>query len=99
VGRVFHEKAIAKGLEQGFNRFGTIVLLARKAKQKSKAVQGVRYLTDSERTWNKAQNKFPVQAIKDLESDKFNLKEFFEEITDSIQEDDIKEIKNTKTEE
>ena len=103
MGRIFPDKVIAKGQEQGFNRFETIILLAKRAKQKSNAVQGVKYLTDAERKWSKAQHKFPVQAIKEFGSNEFDFNNYLKEITETIEEDNIitpkKEIENTKTKE
>jgi hypothetical protein len=100
VGRVFPEKALAKGLEQGFDTFQTIKLLSIKAKQKSNAVQGTKYLTKETRAWAKKQSKFPVQVIKELDSGELNLHELFLELTEKIEEDDTiipnKEIKDTK---
>ncbi len=103
MGRIFPDKVIAKGQEQGFNRFETIILLAKRAKQKSNAVQGVKYLTDAERKWSKAQHKFPVQAIKEFGSNEFDFNKYIEKETETVEEDNIitpkKEIENTKTKE
>ena len=100
MGRIFPEKALAKGLEQGFDTFQTIKLLSIRAKQKSNAVLGIKYLTKETRAWAKKQNKFPVQVIKELDSGGLNLQELLLEPTEKIEEDDTitpsKEIKDTK---
>ena len=100
MGRIFPEKALAKGREQGFDTFETIRLLSVKAKQKSNAVLGTKYLTAETRAWAKKQSKFPVQVIKELDSGGLNLQELLLEPTEKIEEDDTitpsKEIKDTK---
>ena len=87
MGRIFHEQAINKAHEQGFDKFKAIVLLAQRARQKQKAVQGVKYLSEEQQQWAKAQSKFTVQAIKELTHDELNLKEFYEHLTNPPQED------------
>ncbi len=87
MGRVFHEKAIIKGGEQGFNKFETIVLLAQRARQKQKAVQGIKYLSPEQQAWCKEQSKFPIQALKELNSDELNLLEFYKSLIEPIEED------------
>ena len=100
MGRIFPEKALAKGREQGFDTFETIRLLSIRAKQKSNAVQGTKYLTEETRAWARKQGKFPVQVIKELDSGELNLRELFIELTEKIEEDNTitpsKEIKDTK---
>ena len=64
MGRIFHEQAINKALEQGFDKFRAIVLLAQRARQKQKAVQGVKYLSEEQQQWAKAQSKFQFKLLK-----------------------------------
>ena len=103
MGRVFPDLALQKSKEQGFDRFQTINLLAKRAKAKARKVQGVKYLTDAERAWCKRQNKFTVQAIKELESGELNLNDYVKELTETVEEDTLttppKEIKDIKKEE
>lgn len=80
MGRVFHEKAINKASEQGFNKFETIKVLAERAKQKQKAVQGIKYLSPEQQLWAKEQSKFTIQALKELQNDELNLVEFLESL-------------------
>ncbi len=53
--------------------------------------------------WCKRQNKFTVQAIKELESGELNLNDYVKELTETVEEDTLttppKEIKDIKKEE
>ena len=86
MGRIFHEKAIKKGTEQGFSKFQIIKLLAVRASHKQQAVKGIKYLSPEQQAWHKAQSKFTIQAVKELADGDLNLKEFYTEITTPIEE-------------
>ena len=86
MGRIFHEKAMQKGAEQGFSKFQIIKLLAVRASQKQQAVKGMKYLTPEQQRWHKEQSKFPIQAVKELADGDLNLQEFYTEITTPIEE-------------
>tara|TARA_A100001015_G_scaffold308103_1_gene405156 strand:- start:389 stop:697 length:309 start_codon:yes stop_codon:yes gene_type:complete len=92
MGRIFHEKALNKGIEQGFSKFETIKLLAIRASQKQQAVKGIKYLSPEQQAWHKAQSKFTIQAVKELADGDLNLKEFYTEIKTPIEE-----VVNTET--
>lgn len=87
MGRVFHEKAITKGKDQGFDRFATIKMLALRARQKQRAVQGIKYLSPEQQAWHKEQSKFTIQALKELQNNELDLQEFYKSITQPIEED------------
>ena len=53
MGRIFHDKAIQKGTEQGFSKFQIIKLLAVRASHKQQAVKGIKYLTPEQQRWHK----------------------------------------------
>ena len=87
MGRIFHEKAIKNGTEQGFSPFETIRLLALKARDKQRAVKGIKYLTPEQQAWHKAQSKFPIQAVKELADGELDLNEYVHQLTTPIEED------------
>lgn len=87
MGRVFPEKALAKGREHGFDIFETIKLLAVRARQKQRAVVGVKYLSHEQQAWCKEQSKFTIQALKELQDDELNLFEFYQSLIQPIEED------------
>ena len=58
MGRIFHEKALNKGTEQGFSKFEIIKLLAHRAREKQRAVKGIKYLSPEQQAWHKDQSKF-----------------------------------------
>ena len=87
MGRIFHEKALNKGIEQGFDKFETIRLLAHRARQKQKAVQGIKYLSPEQQAWCKEQSKFTIQALKELQSGELDLQEFLRSLIQPIEED------------
>ena len=89
MGRIFHEKAIQKGVEQGFTRFQIIKLLAVRASHKQQSVKGTKYLSPEQQAWHKEQSKFTIQAVDELADGDLNLQEFYNEITTPIEEDDI----------
>jgi|TARA_B100000242_G_C42850304_1_gene394816 ABC-type xylose transport system substrate-binding protein len=86
MGRIFHDKAIQKGTEQGFSKFQIIKLLAVRASHKQQAVKGIKYLTPEQQRWHKEQSKFTIQAVKELADGDLNLQEFYTEITTPIEE-------------
>jgi CRISPR/Cas system CMR-associated protein Cmr5 small subunit len=92
MGRIFHEKALNKGIEQGFSKFEIIKLLAIRASQKQKAVQGMKYLSPEQQAWHKAQSKFTIQAVKELADGELNLQNYYEEITTPVEEETPPEI-------
>ena len=89
MGRIFHEKAMNKGIEQGFSKFQIIKLLAVRAAHKQQAVKGIKYLSSEQQAWHKEQSKFTSQAVDELADGDLNLQEFYNEITTPIEEDDI----------
>ena len=97
MGRIFVESAINIAEEQGFDKFETIRLLAMRAKQKLKAVQGIKYLTPEQQRWSKSQSKFTVQAIRELINGELNLTEFYNSLSHPIQEDDTLDPLTEKT--
>ena len=86
MGRIFHDKAMQKGTEQGFSKFQIIKLLAIRASHKQQAVKGIKYLTPEQQRWHKEQSKFTIQAVKELADGDLNLQEFYTEITTPIEE-------------
>ena len=86
MGRIFHDKAIQKGTEQGFSKFQIIKLLAVRASHKQQAVKGIKYLTPEQQRWHKEQSKFTIQGVKELGDGDLNLQEFYTEITTPIEE-------------
>ena len=97
MGRIFVESAINIAEEQGFDKFETIRLLAMRAKQKSNAVIGTKYLTEETRAWAKLQSKFTVQAIRELIDGELNLIEFHNSLAHPIQEDNTLDPLTEKT--
>ena len=94
MGRIFHDKAIQKGTEQGFSKFQIIKLLAVRASHKQQAVKGIKYLTPEQQRWHKEQSKFTIQAVKELADGDLNLQEFYTEITTPIEEGIMQTIKH-----
>ena len=92
MGRIFHEKALNKGIEQGFSKFEIIKLLAHRAKEKQRAVKGIKYLSPEQQAWHKDQSKFTIQAVKELADGDLDLKNYYKEITTPIEEETIPEI-------
>ena len=86
MGRIFHDKAMQKGTEQGFSKFQIIKLLAVRASHKQQAVKGIKYLTPEQQRWHKEQSKFTIQAVKELADGDLNLQEFYTEIITPIEE-------------
>ena len=87
MGKIFHEKAMKLAVEQGYGSFQTIKLLAMKARQKQRAVKGIKYLTPEQQAWHKEQDKFTIQAIKELEKGELDLNKFVDELANPIEED------------
>ena len=98
MGRIFHEKAMNKGTEQGFSKFQIIKLLAVRAAHKQQAVKGIKYLSPEQQAWHKAQSKFTIQAVKELADGDLNLQEFYTEITTPIEEEASTEITQEEAE-
>ena len=98
MGRIFHDKAIQKGTEQGFSKFQIIKLLAVRASHKQQAVKGIKYLTPEQQRWHKEQSKFTIQAVKELADGDLNLQEFYTEITTPIEEEASTEITQEEAE-
>ena len=98
MGRIFHDKAIQKGTEQGFSKFQIIKLLAVRASHKQQAVKGIKYLTPEQQRWHKEQSKFTIQAVKELADGDLNLQEFYTEITTPIEEEASTEITQQEAE-
>ena len=96
MGRIFHEKAIKNGTEQGFSKFQIIKLLAVRASHKQQAVKGIKYLSPEQQAWHKAQSKFTIQAVKELADGDLNLQEFYKELTTPIEEEVNTEITEEK---
>lgn len=96
MGRIFHEKAMNKGTEQGFSKFQIIKLLAVRAAHKQQAVKGIKYLSSEQQAWHKAQSKFTIQAVKELADGDLNLQEFYKELTTPIEEEVNTEITEEK---
>lgn len=92
MGRIFHENALQKGIEQGFSKFEIIKLLAIRASEKQKAVQGMKYLSPEQQAWHKAQSKFSMQALKELADGDLNLQDYYKEISTPVEEETIPEI-------
>ena len=94
MGKVFHETAIKKGLDQGYNRFQTIRLLAMRARQKQKAVQGVKYHTAEQQEWVKQQSKFTIEALTELENNELVLPEFVESLKPIAEDIETKPVED-----
>ena len=92
MGRIFHEKALNKGIEQGFSKFEIIKLLAHRAKEKQRAVKGIKYLSPEQQAWHKDQSKFTIQAVKELADGDLDLQNYYKKITTPIEEETIPEI-------
>ena len=92
MGRIFHEKALNKGIEQGFSKFEIIKLLAHRAKEKQRAVKGIKYLSPEQQAWHKDQSKFTIQAVKELADGDLDLQNYYKEITTPIEEETTPEI-------
>jgi hypothetical protein len=58
-----------------------------KARQKQRAVKGIKYLTPEQQAWHKEQDKFTIQAIKELEKGELDLNKFVDELANPIEED------------
>ena len=87
-----HEKALKNARAQGFSTFETIKLLAHKAKEKQRAVKGIKYLSPEQQAWHKDQSKFTIQAVKELADGDLDLQNYYKEITTPIEEETIPEI-------
>ena len=92
MGRIFHEKALNKGTEQGFSKFEIIKLLAHRAREKQRAVKGIKYLSPEQQAWHKDQSKFTIQAVKELADGDLDLQNYLKEITTPVEEETIPEI-------
>ena len=92
MGRIFHEKALNKGTEQGFSKFEIIKLLAHRAREKQRAVKGIKYLSPEQQAWHKDQSKFTIQAVKELADGDLDLQNYLKEITTPVEEETTPEI-------
>ena len=91
-----HEKALKNARAQGFSTFETIKLLAHKAKEKQRAVKGIKYLSPEQQAWHKDQSKFTIQAVKELADGDLNLQNYLKEITTPVEEETTPEIPEEK---
>ncbi len=96
MARTSHEKALQKATAQGFSTFETIKLLAHKAKEKQRAVKGIKYLSPEQQDWHRAQDKFPIQVVKELDDGTLDLREYLKEITTPVEEDTQENIEDKK---
>ena len=96
MGRIFHEKALNKGTEQGFSKFEIIKLLAHRAREKQRAVKGIKYLSPEQQDWHRAQDKFTIQAVKELDDGTLDLNEYYKEITTPVEEETQEPIEDQK---
>ena len=91
-----HEKALKNARAQGFSTFETIKLLAHKAKEKQRAVKGIKYLSPEQQDWHRAQDKFTIQAVKELDDGTLDLNEYNKEITTPVEEETQEPIEDQK---